>query len=122
MREPGTKLKLIQLYKPEGSLFGFKVDTCNETRTLFATDIHPGGISEKQILDGDHILAVNGKPFNIAYQKAVEILRNIKGEVEFIISRRCKCEIKDNNKHCAMMWSKKNKKYSNSTTYLVFTL
>ena len=103
MREPGTKLKLIQLYKPEGSIFGFKLDTCYETRTLFATGIHKEGISKNQILEGDHILAVNGKPFNIAYQKAVEILRNIKGEVEFIISRRCKCEIKDNNKHCAMM-------------------
>ena len=103
MREPGTKLKLIQLYKPEGSIFGFKLDTCYETRTLFATGIHKEGISKNKILDGDHILAVNGKPFNIAYQKAVEILRNIKGEVEFIISRRCKCEIKDNNKHCAMM-------------------
>ena len=104
MREPGTKLKLIQLYKPEGSLFGFKLDTCNETRTLFATEIHREGISEKHgILEGDHILAVNGKPFNISYQKGVDILRNTSGKVEFIISRRCKCDPNGNKKTCAIM-------------------
>ena len=91
----GRELKYIRLYKPDGSSLGFSVVGLNSEFKgllgIYVQEIQPHGIADKdgQLLEGDQILAIDGKPLDshVRHQEAINILQRARGTVDLIVAR-----------------------------------
>ena len=91
----GRNMKTIDLYKPEGSSLGFSVVGLKSEHKgelgIYVQEVQPHGIAAQhgQLLEGDQILAIDGKRLdsNISHQQAISILQRAKGTVHLVVAR-----------------------------------
>lgn len=91
----GRDVFTVRLFKSEGGSFGFSViGLAIELKGdlgIYVQNIAPDGIAAQdgRLQEGDQILAINGQFLDgdISHGKAISILQNARGAIEFIVAR-----------------------------------